>query len=179
LPVGDETPTIRSVAPNVFLPGTTTAGVMITGLRLGTVCPAIAVAPASPLSTFTITSACTDTSITGTLRLDPAIPSGSATLSVMAEGYGGDGFAPQSPGEPQNGSGAVNIASVTVTQFQFTNSAPYYRDCFTASPPQITQPTWPAPTAPSCPATTAGDAAVYRELHSHGKLLESAVFCFG
>ncbi|MCZ2152039.1 MAG: hypothetical protein LC126_30215, partial [Bryobacterales bacterium] len=62
----------------------------------------------------------------------------------------------------------VFLAKVTLQSFQFTNSVPYYRDCFGPNaPPLISTPTWPAPNTAVCPLSgtpyqSGGDHAVYK-----------------
>ena len=106
--VGDPTPNITSVSPNVWNAGATTS-FTITGRGFGT-------NPTLELTGTGVTgssiSTASDTQIQASVTIDASAPSGSATIKVTSNGYGGSGFISTNPGQSNNNTANANIESI-------------------------------------------------------------------
>lgn len=105
--VGDPTPVITSVTPNVWQAGNSIS-VTITGTGFGTN-PTLTLS-GSGVSVQSITSA-VDTQIVATISVSRQAPSESVTVQVQSNGYG-NGFISTTPGQSQSGSNTVTVQSI-------------------------------------------------------------------
>src|SRR5262249_22285255 len=110
--VGDPTPKITSISPNVWSAGTTTS-FTITGTGFGTN-PSLKVS-GQGVTGSSISSA-SDTQIQASVTIDGSSPDGSATVTVTSNGHNGNGFLPTNPGQPANTSANANIQATEVPQ---------------------------------------------------------------
>jgi hypothetical protein len=109
--IGDPTPAINSVTPSPWNVGSTNAPFTINGTGFGT-SPTVTI-NGTGLTSYSITSTA-DTQINGTFTIDPNAPSGSATVQVQSNGYGGSGFLQSTSGQPSQSSAySVPIAALT------------------------------------------------------------------
>lgn len=105
--VGDPTPVITSVTPNVWQAGNSIS-VTITGSGFGTN-PTLTLS-GSGVSVQSITSAM-DTQIVANVSVSRQAPSESVTVQVQSNGYG-NGFIATTPGQSQSGSNTVSVLSI-------------------------------------------------------------------
>jgi hypothetical protein len=106
--VGDATPMVTSVNPNVWNAGTTTS-ITITGQHFGT-SPSLTITGPG-VTNSSITSA-NDTSISATVTVDPSSSGGTATVTVQSNGYGGSGFLGTTVGQSSTGSNTATISPI-------------------------------------------------------------------
>jgi hypothetical protein len=105
--VGDPTPVITSVTPNVWQAGNSIS-VTITGTGFGTN-PTLTLS-GSGVSVQSITSA-GDTQIVATISVSRQAPGESVTVQVQSNGYG-NGFISTTSGQSQSGSNTVTVQSI-------------------------------------------------------------------
>lgn len=117
----DATPAIQSVSQTPWTAGSTYSGVTISGSNFGTICPSVAISGAGA-TTFTVTTGtCTNSSVQGTVRVDPnatgSSPSVNATLTLTSGGYG-QGFQSAPGGSSQAPFPGVEVlaAAPTITR---------------------------------------------------------------
>ena len=104
--VGDATPSITSISPNVWNAGSVTS-FTITGTGFGTN-PSLTVT-GTGVTGYSIIGISNDTTINASVTVDGSAPSGNATVTVQSNGYGGSGFQQTQPGQPATGSQNATI----------------------------------------------------------------------
>jgi 3D (Asp-Asp-Asp) domain-containing protein len=107
--VYDPSPSISSVSPNSYIVGQTTTGVQIAGQNFGTNQPQV---------TLSLGGTVTVTSHSNTLIVVSVTPStaGTGTFTVTAEGFGGQQFSSNGPGDlPMATSPQVSATALTVS----------------------------------------------------------------
>jgi hypothetical protein len=104
--VGDTTPVITSVTPNVWNAGVTTP-FTITGSGFGTN-PSLTVI-GTGITVYAITGLPSDTRISASVTVDPNALNGPATVTVQSNGYNGLPFQSQQPGQPRQASAVVTL----------------------------------------------------------------------
>jgi hypothetical protein len=110
--VGDPTPNITSISPDVWSAGATTS-FTITGTGFGTN-PTLDVS-GTGVTGSSISSA-SDTEIQASVTISASASDGSATVTVTSKGHGGNGFLPAEPGQPNNTSANTSIQAIEVPQ---------------------------------------------------------------
>lgn len=102
--VGDPTPNITSINPNVWNAGTTT-NFTISGTGFGT-SPSMTI-NGTGVTSYSVSSA-SDSQIQASVTIDASAPNGTATVTVTSNGYG-NGFVSTNPGQPNNNSANATI----------------------------------------------------------------------
>lgn len=105
--VGDATPVISSISPNVWDAGITTPFIL-TGKGFGT-SPSLSVS-GTGIAGSSVTSS-SDTQIVATVTIVGSAPSGVATVVVTSNGYNGSGFVPETSGQSNKGSVVAQVVS--------------------------------------------------------------------
>jgi hypothetical protein len=104
--VGDTTPVITSITPNVWNAGVVTP-FTITGSGFGTN-PFLTII-GTDITVYAITGLPSDTRISATVTVDPNAITGPATVTVQSNGYNGRPFQSQQPGQPRQASAVVTL----------------------------------------------------------------------
>ncbi|MGO9420588.1 hypothetical protein [Roseiarcus sp.] len=106
--VGDETPAINGIIPDVWPAGQTT-GFTISGSGFGT-SPSVQIS-GQGITSYGIVGLPTDAQIQMSVTVDSSAPNGTATITVTSNGYNGSGFSP-APGNGPSGSGSPGYATI-------------------------------------------------------------------
>ncbi len=106
--VGDPTPVITSINPNVWPAGTTTP-FTISGRGFGTN-PSLTITGVG-VGSSSIVGTPSDTSISANVNISSSAPAGTATVTIQSHGYGGSGFQPAQGGQSNQGSNTATIQS--------------------------------------------------------------------
>jgi hypothetical protein len=107
--VGDPTPVVTSVNPNVWPAGVTNLTVTITGKGFGT---NPSVSASSGYVTVGATSNPTDTSVQVSISVSSSAPNQTVTVSVQSNGYNGNGFIATTQGQSSMGSNTATLEAI-------------------------------------------------------------------
>ena len=149
---------VNGAATNTIVAGT--AGYLLINGQYLSGTTSVNAPPGVTISSFQVNSS---QQISASFQASPSAATGQYSVTVT------------NPRGTSNGSPTVTVA-ITVTQFEFTTSYAYYRDCAGGNV-KITLPTWPSPATSSCPIepSTNGDAAVFEQGQTASGLVTFAV----